>query len=121
LFFGRFFDASHRCREIFDFSDHVVLFVVQYICVVSLEQVAVVLQPTASKTQQLAVFISATAITVVSLWYMAMTTAYFHTRLETVVGFALAFGFCFALFGGLHLASERPGKLRRIASQVFSI
>lgn len=93
----------------------------QYICVVSLEYVAVVLQPATSKAQQLAVLALVMVVTVVALWYMAMTAAYFHTRLETAVGLVLAFGFCFAVFGGLKFASERPGKLRRIASQVFSI
>src|SRR5690554_5515869 len=120
-FLNFFYWMCFRCREIFDFSDHVVLFVVQYICVVSLEYVAVILQPTASKLQQIAVLVPTLVITAVALWYMTMTAAYFHTQLETIVGLVLAVGFALAVFGGLAFASKQPGKLRRIASQMFTL
>lgn len=98
---------SVRCRDEFDFSDHIVLFTVQYILPLALEAEASLslMKTLLPKRFQLATnvamvlhfvaFLVSCGVIALNLKAIYFTCVYFHTPLESIVGFCIAFLFAF--------------------------
>ncbi|GAB5031804.1 Hypothetical protein NocV09_00700670 [Nannochloropsis oceanica] len=79
-----------RCRERFDFADHGVLFLSQYLAIQTFEVLAVLREAT-SLPHLLLCITTACLISLISLVGFYDTVSFFHTRLESVVGVVLSF------------------------------
>lgn len=98
---------SVRCHDEFDFSDHIVFFTVQYILPLALEaEVSLSLMKTllpkrirlatdAAVVLHFVAFLISCTVIVLNLKAIYFTCVYFHTPLESIVGFCIAFLFAF--------------------------
>ena len=98
--------STCRCRDFFDFSDHIVLYLVHYIAPAALELAAIrsKIQARHLQYQQdsaiefsvsgvivyLAPVLVALSLFILSLRGMWFTVLYFHTQLENIVAAAVA-------------------------------
>ncbi|EKU21300.1 hypothetical protein NGA_0353900, partial [Nannochloropsis gaditana CCMP526] len=74
-----------RCRERFDFADHGVLFISQYLAIQTFETVAI-LREARSLLHLVTCLASACLISLLSLVGFYDTVTYFHTRTESLMG-----------------------------------
>lgn len=98
--------ADRRCRNHFDFADHGVLFITQYMAVQTFESIAVLREYT-SLLHLLVCMCSAGAMNIVALMGLYHTVSFFHSRVESIVAVALA-----VLFVQVPLLLIASGRLR---------
>ena len=79
---------SGKCSR-FEPSDHVVLFICHFVCVVLFEFRAVIIESGAKSKRFIAVLLPGAVIIGLAVYNMWYTMLYFHTPKECVVGLAL--------------------------------
>lgn len=86
-----------RCRTLFDYSDHIVLFYAHYLVPCAMEFTVVLtkaLMQKGSLSQSMCKFavplLSIVALVVLSMRGFLFTTMYFHTHLENIVAYLIA-------------------------------
>ena len=86
---------TYRCREAFDFSDHLVLYISHYIIPCAIE-LSLILFRTNSSTNQRFEYLYAYTILICSILILLtlrgilFTTMYFHTQYENIVGYIIS-------------------------------
>ena len=99
-----------RCRENFDFADHVVLYVVHYV-VVAASEISAALRVPLHGARRLSIA-SSVALCAAASHGTWRTASWFHTRAESTAGLVVAFGFGAASF---HASSSCVGTAREAA------
>jgi hypothetical protein len=82
---------SRTCRENFDFSDHLVMLVLHYFVVCTVEAMAASVR--FKKTRSIPILVVAAAVMLMAARSVYFTVLFFHTRLETIAALVLAIVF----------------------------